>query len=162
MNTNFIKIFRALLVCIIHIPLIKSEISGLDTEIVVGLNIQNFNSCPSGYIPASGCDGNYDLNYNVGGNYIYLCQKKKKFRDLSLDDNPISIIKISYNNKNCGNLNLIDYDLNKEAGGEYIYLCYGTNDNDPSPITDIYIYIKGYNNIPEGYTCEWDDLNKNS
>lgn len=162
MNTNFIKIFRALLVCIIHIPLIKSEISGLDTEIVVGLNIQNFNSCPSGYIPTSGCDGNCDLNYNVGGKYIYLCQKKKKFRDLSLDDNPISIIKISYNNKNCGNLNLIDYDLNKGAGGEYIYLCYGTNDNDPSPITDIYIYIKGYNNIPEGYTCEWDDLNKNS
>lgn len=165
MDINFKKIFRTLLKCIILIPLIKSEISGLDTDILIDLNILNsenrFQSCPSGYIPASGCNGNNcDLNYHVGGNFIYLCQKKKKFKELSLDDKPISKILINYNNNNCGSLNVIDSDLNKLAGGEYVYLCYGNDNKDPSPITDIFIHIKGYNDIPEGYDCDQHDLNR--
>ena len=166
MNVNF-NILRIFLIYIILIPLIKSEISWLNTDIVIGLTVVNSKgspqNCPSDYIPASGCDDNCDLNYGAGGNYIYLCQKKKKFKELSLEDKPISKIKTIYNSKTCGNnLNLILSDLNAGAGGDDIYLCYGTNEEDPSPITDIFIYIKGYNNVPDGYACEMNDLNSRS
>ena len=85
MNINF-NILRILLIYIILIPLIKSEISGLNTDIVIDLTVVSWDpksspkNCPSDYIPASGCDDNCDLNYGAGGNYIYLCQKKKKFK----------------------------------------------------------------------------------
>ena len=102
------------------------------------------------------------LNYGVGGNYIYLCQKKVKFKDLSLEYKPISKILVNYNSKNCGNLSVIDSDLNKGAGGEYIYLCYGSNNEDPSPIIDVFINIKGKNVVPTGYICDKNDLNKGS
>ena len=166
MNINF-NILRILLIYIILIPLVKSEISGLNTDIVIGLTVLSSKSisqeCPSDYIPASGCVDNCDLNYGAGGDYIYLCQKKKKFKELSLKDKPISKIKTIYNSKTCGNnLNLILSDLNAGAGGDDIYLCYGTNEEDPSPITDIFIYIKGYNNVPDGYACEMNDLNYRS
>lgn len=84
MNINF-NILRIFLIYIILIPLIKSEISGLNTDIVIGLTVVNSKgspqNCPSDYIPASGCDDNCDLNYGAGGNYIYLCQKKKNLRN---------------------------------------------------------------------------------
>ena len=138
MNINF-NILRIFLIYIILIPLIKSEISWLNTDIVIGLTVVNSKgspqNCPSDYIPASGCDDNCDLNYGAGGNYIYLCQKKKKFKELSLEDKPISKIKTIYNSKTCGNnLNLILSDLNAGAGGDYIYLCYGTNEENASTI----------------------------
>lgn len=153
---NIFLIFLALF------PAIKLTISGIETSIVVDLTILNDESsslsCPKGYIQSSGCDDKCDLNYNIGGNHIYLCQKKIKFKDLSSNDNPISNIKINYNSKNCGHLKLIDSDLNKNSGGEYIYLCYGSDEEDSSPITDVFIYIKGVNEIPKGYKCEWNNL----
>ena len=148
---------------------IKSSITGLDSEIVVGLEVINDKKkpsqvCPLGYIPSSGCEDEIpcDLNYGVGGNFIYLCQKKVKFKDLSLKYKPISKILVNYNSKNCGNLNVIDSDLNKGAGGEFIYLCYGSNNEDPTPIIDVFINIKGKNTVPAGYICDENDLNKGS
>ena len=159
-------IFPIILIFSIIFPAKTTLISGLDTPVVVDLTILNEKSsninCPSGYIQASGCDNKCDLNYKVGGNYIYLCQKKIKFKEVSINEQPISKIKINYNNQNCGNLKLINSDLNKGAGGEYIYLCYGTDEEDPSPITDIFIYIKGLNEVPFGYECDWNNLNEGS
>ena len=159
-------IFPIILIFSIIFPAKTTLISGLDTQVVVDLTILNEKrsniNCPSGYIQASGCDNKCDLNYKVGGNYIYLCQKKIKFKEVSINEQPISKIKINYNNQNCGNLKLINSDLNKGAGGEYIYLCYGTDEEDPSPITDIFIYIKGLNEVPFGYECDWNNLNEGS
>ena len=165
MEKNISLIFQILLIIFVLLPLIESDIPGMDSMIVVGLTVinQNFEvkSCPPGYTPASGCgSGMCDLNYDVGGNYIYLCQKKLKYKDIGKNEKPISIIRVNYNNKNCGSLNLIDSDLNKGASGEYIYLCYGFDQEDPAPISDVFINIKENNNVPEGYTCEGSDLNK--
>ena len=61
---------------------IKSSITGLDSEIVVGLEVINDKKpsqvCPLGYIPSSGCknDISCDLNYGVGGEF-YLSLPKK-------------------------------------------------------------------------------------
>lgn len=159
-------IFSFILICSTLFPTKTTLITGLNTLVVVDLKILNEKSsninCPSGYIQATGCNDKCDLNYRVGGNYIYLCQKKIKFKDLSLNEQPVSKIKINYNNQNCGNLKLIDSDLNKGAGGEYIYLCYGADEEDPSPITDVFIYIPGLNEIPVGYECDWNNLNQGS
>lgn len=160
----FTDILNILLISFTFISSVNGKISGLNTYIVVDLAVVNSQisnqSCPSGYIASSGCSHNCDLNYKVGGNYIYLCQKKKRFRNLTVNDKLISKIKVNYNSKNCGNLKLIDSDLNKKAGGEYVYLCYGTDEEDPSPITDVYIYIDGVNEVPFGYTCLYDNLNE--
>ena len=157
-------IFSIILICSTIFPVKTTLISGLNTSVVVDLKILNEKksniNCPSGYIQASGCNNKCDLNYKAGGNYIYLCQKKIKFKDVSTNEQPISKIKINYNNKNCGNLKVINSDLNKGAGGEYIYLCDGTDEEDPSPITDVFIYIDGLNEIPFGYECDWNNLNK--
>ena len=157
-------IFSIILICSTIFPVKTTLISGLNTSVVVDLKILNEKksniNCPSGYIQASGCNNKCDLNYKAGGNYIYLCQKKIKFKDVSTNEQPISKIKINYNNKNCGNLKVINSDLNKGAGGEYIYLCYGTDEEDPSPIADVFIYIDGLNEIPFGYECDWNNLNK--
>ena len=159
-------IFPIILIFSIIFPAKTTLISGLDTPVVVDLIILNEKrsniNCPSGYFQASGCDNKCDLNYKVGGNYIYLWQKKIKFKEVSINEQPISKIKINYNNQNCGDLKLINSDLNKGAGGEYIYLCYGTDEEDPSPITDIFIYIKGLNEVPFGYECDWNNLNEGS
>ena len=125
-------------------------------------NKDSLHACPSGYENASGCNGKCDLNYKAGGNYIYLCQKKVQIKQLSSDDKPISSIKVIYNHKNCGNLNLIDSDLNKGAGGEYIYLCYGEDKDDPSPISDVFINIRGKNEVPSGYVCDPNNVNEGS
>ena len=158
--------FKIYLFCIIIIPLKNNYIPGQYTDLVVDLIVLNSKSysvyCPSGYVEASGCEPQCDLNYKIGGNYIYLCQKKVKFEDLSHNEIPISKIKVNYNSKNCGNLKLIDSDLNAGAGGEYIYLCYGDDEDDPSPISNVFIYIKDFNIVPSGYICDWNDLNKGS
>ena len=157
--------FKIYLICFI-IPLINTDIPGQYTELVVDLIVLNSKSysvtCPLGYVKASGCNPQCNLNYNVGGNYIYLCQKKVAFQELSQNEIPISKIKVNYNSKNCGNLKLIDSDLNAGAGGEYIYLCYGDDEDDPSPISNVFIYIKNFNEIPNGYICDSNDLNKGS
>ena len=148
-------------------PSLEYEIPGLDTYIVSDLVVlsgrSKSQSCPNGYTAASGCgNGMCDLNTKAGGNYIYLCQKKIKYKDLEEGETPVNKIKVVYKNKNCGDLKLIDSDLNAKAGGEYIYICYGSeeNEDDPYPIMDVFISITDKNSVPEGYTCLSDDLNK--
>ena len=148
-------------------PSSEYEIPGLDTYIVSDLVVlsgsSKSQSCPNGYTAASGCgNGMCDLNTKAGGNYIYLCQKKIKYKDLEEGETPVNKIKVVYKNKNCGDLKLIDSDLNAKAGGEYIYICYGSeeNEDDPYPIMDVFISITDKNSVPEGYTCLSDDLNK--
>ena len=79
----FTDILNILLISFTFISSVNGKISGLNTYIVVDLAVVNSQisnqSCPSGYIASSGCSHNCDLNYKVGGNYIYLCQKKKDF-----------------------------------------------------------------------------------
>lgn len=169
MSKNIYWIFSTLLILIFFSKSTISVITGLDTDVIVDLMVLNgkssSQSCPSGYTPASGCENEMcDLNYNAGGNYIYLCLKKVLFNSLSSNQKPINKLKVNYNNKDCGNLRLIDSDLNAKAGGEYIYFCYGYDENDeePSPISDIFISIPGRNTVPEGYDCELSDLNKGS
>ena len=165
-KNNFNELLATFLVCILLFISINSKITGLYEPVVVDLIVLNDKipllNCPSGYENASGCDDKCDLNYKVGGNYIYLCQKKVQFKQLSSDDKPISKIKVIYNSQNCGNLNLIDSDLNKGARGEYIYLCYGEDEEDPSPITDVFINIRGKNEVPTGYVCDANDVNEGS
>jgi len=169
MIKNNYWIFSSLLILLFCSESVISVITGLDTEVIVDLTVLNdkssSQSCPSGYSPASGCGNEMcDLNYKAGGNYIYLCQKKVLFKSLTSNQKPINKLTVIYKNKDCGNLRLIDSDLNKKAGGEYIYFCYGYDENaeDPSPLSDIFISIPGKNNVPEGYNCEWSDLNKGS
>ena len=165
-KNTFNKLLVTFLVCILLFISINSKIAGLYETVVLDLIVLNnkdsLHACPSGYENASGCDGKCDLNYKAGGNYIYLCQKKVQIKQLSSDDKPISSIKVIYNHKNCGNLNLIDSDLNKGAGGEYIYLCYGEDEKDQSPISDVFINIRGENEIPTGYVCDPNDVNEGS
>lgn len=161
---NVNRLFVTFLIYISHFISMNSGITGLYESVVVDLIVLNDASssltCPSGYEDASGCDDKCDLNYKAGGNYIYLCQKKVQFKQLSSDDKPISSIKVIYNSQNCGNLNLIDSDLNKRARGEYVYLCYGEDEEDKSPITDVFINIRGKNEVPTGYVCDSNDVNE--
>lgn len=164
-RNNFSKLFAIFLICIFFFLSINSKIAGLYESVVVDLIVLNDKSssqaCPSGYEDTSGCDDDKcDLNYKAGGNYIYLCQKKKQFKQLSSKDKPISLIKVIYNSKNCGNLNLIDSDLNKKARGDYVYLCYGEDEEDPTPISDVFINIRGKNEVPSGYVCDPNDVNE--
>ena len=127
MSKNIYWIFSTLLILIFFSKSTISVITGLDTDVIVDLMVLNgkssSQSCPSGYTPASGCENEMcDLNYNAGGNYIYLCLKKVLFNSLSSNQKPINKLKVNYNNKDCGNLRLIDSDLNAKAGGEYIFL----------------------------------------
>ena len=76
-------IFFIILVCSTLFIAQTTDISGLNTSIVVDLKILNEENyspdikCPEGYVQASGCEDKCDLNYGTGKNYIYLCQKKK-------------------------------------------------------------------------------------
>ena len=136
-------------------------------EIVTGLEVvlgkSKDTSCPYGYeVVNKGCDTHgCDLNSKSGGYYIYLCQKKQKLVQLSLNQKPINSIRIIYNKNDKKKLNLIDADLNKGSGGEYIYLTYGYDpDISASPIVDFFVHIVEINNPPEEYECDDNDLNK--
>lgn len=120
-------------------------------------------TCPPDHVVInSGCDKEgCDLNDEAGGDYVYLCQKKKKLKDLKIGEKPINAFDFINTKTGCGNLELINKDLNEGAGGDDIYLCFG---NDPNiklpPIIDFFIHIVEVNNPPSGYECDSRDLNE--
>lgn len=148
------------IIFIIHLlVLINTKLSGLDNYVVVGLEVlvgKKEASCPKGYIFASGCNSSSlgcDINDDTMGDYIYICQKKVKFKDLTVNDIPITKIALIFSSDNCGNLNIIKKDLNLGNAGHKIYICYGKDETDNIPISDIFTYIPEDNNLPAGYTC---------
>ena len=147
------------IIFIIHLlVLINTKLSGLDNYVVVGLEVlvgEKEASFPKGYIFASGCDSSLgcDMNDDTMGDYIYICQKKVKFKDLTVNDIPITKIALIFSSDNCGNLNIIKKDLNFGNTGHKIYICYGKDETDNIPISDIFTYIPEDNNLPADYTC---------
>ena len=146
----------------------KKEEDYVVSDITIIISIKNSISCPSGYeVVNSGCKKEgCDLNSRVGGNYIYLCQKKEKYSSLKGAQKPIKTVEILFGkNEKCSSsvLTLINEDLNKGAGGEYKYICYGYIENMLiDPIVDFFVYVKGKSSPPKEYKCETNkNLNKN-
>jgi hypothetical protein len=135
------------------------------TEVKAVNSSKKTTSCPMGYqIVNSGCDSQgCDLNYKAGGDYVYLCLKKQNLQDIIGSSQPINSYRVQIENDSCGSLKGAGVDLNKGAGGKYIYLCTGNDSSlNESPIVDIFVWIKGVNSAPSGYTCDSNDLNMNA
>jgi hypothetical protein len=132
------------------------------TDVKVVNSNKKTTSCPMGYeIVNSGCDSEgCDLNHKAGGDYIYLCLKKEYIQNIIGSSHPVNSYKIQISNDDCGSLKKAGVDLNIGAGGKYIYLCTGNDASaTESPIFDFFVWIKGVNNSPSGYTCYSTDLN---
>lgn len=112
-------------------------------------------SCPYPMNHAKGCNGSStcDLNQGLGGKYIYICLAKKKISEFSKDDNLITTIKLNVNNKDCGNLKVLESSIkNSWIGSDYLYFCIGEEEN-LKPIKNIKIFF-GKENIPENCRLE--------
>ena len=104
---------------------------------------------PQGYLKVS-----VDLNYSVGGKYLYLCFKRS-------NDQPITGLKV-IEGKNASpppGYTKIDVDLNWGAGGKYLYLCY-TKDNTHKPISDIVVRVATQTHEKLGSLYEREDVGR--
>jgi hypothetical protein len=140
-----------------------------DPELVVGLAVtvkwHAHTDCPSGYhrqmkgCPENGCDFNQLGQSWLGGFYIYLCQKKQRLSLITSHTLLVNDVYVAINHKSCNHLALID---DREYGNfnVLLYLCYGHSDSDLAPISDFYIHIPDYNEIPPGYSCCHTNLNR--
>ena len=87
---------------------------GLDEYVIVNFDAVFSNNkvlyCPEGFETPPDCKDHprnsygCDLNDYAGGPYIYLCQQKKKIKDLNWKEKPVSNITIIFKQETCGQL----------------------------------------------------------
>jgi hypothetical protein len=116
------------------------------SEVAIIYGSSSFIQAPPGYTKV-----NVDLNYQAGGDFIYICYKK----GIGAPITGLAITFSSHVPPPDKTWTLINVDLNRHAGGEFIYLWY-TKDPACTTIEDIVIRLNSQA-TPDGYTkIPWD------